>query len=77
MANHRRKGFESLLHRIEEEVMALAQNEKDNVKAMVLIELEKMFTNVTDKYNSEENHDMMLFLLDVENNLKQALMNIN
>lgn len=57
--------------------MALAQNEKDNVKAMVLIELEKMFTNVTDKYNSEENHDMMLFLLDVENNLKQALMNIN
>ncbi|CAN5269759.1 hypothetical protein BH20ACI1_BH20ACI1_20910 [soil metagenome] len=57
--------------------MALAQNEKDDVKAMVLIELEKMFTAVTDKYNSEENHDMMLFLLDVENNLKKALMDIN
>lgn len=57
--------------------MALAQNKKDDVKAMVLIELEKMFTAVTDKYNSEENHDMMLFLLDVENKLKQALMDID
>lgn len=57
--------------------MTLAQNEKDDVKAMVLIELEKMFTAVTNKYNSEENHDMMLFLLDVENKLKQSLMDIN
>lgn len=57
--------------------MALAQNEKDDVKAMVLLELEKMFTAVTDKHNSEENHDMMLFLLDVENKLKQSLMDID
>ncbi len=57
--------------------MTLAQNEKDDVKAMVLIELEKMFTAVTNKYNSEENHDMILFLLDVENKLKQSLMDIN
>ncbi len=51
--------------------------DKNEVKAMVLIELEKMFTGITDKYNSEENHKMMLFLLDVENKLKQSLMEID
>ncbi len=48
--------------------------DKNEVKAMVLIEIENMFTGITNKYNSEENHEMMLFLLDIENKLKQTLM---
>ncbi len=48
----------------------------NEVKAMVLIEIENMFTGITNKYNSEENHEMMLFLLDIENKLKQTLMGI-
>ncbi len=51
--------------------------DKDQVKMMVLIEIEKMFTGITDKYNSEENHEMMLFLLDIENRLKQELMKVD
>ena len=50
--------------------------DKDHVKRIVLIELERMFTGITDKHNSEENHEMMLFLLDIENRLKQALMKV-
>ena len=50
--------------------------DKNDVKAMVLIEIEKMFTEMTNKYNSVENHEMMLFLLDVENRLKQTLMEV-
>ncbi len=50
--------------------------DKNEVKMMVLIELEKMFTGITDKHNSAENHEMMLYLLDIENKLKQTLMEI-
>ena len=54
--------------------MALSQDEKNDIKAMVLIEIEKMFTRITDKYNTQQNHDMMLFLLDTEKAIKEPLM---
>ena len=50
-----------------------AQNE---TKHMVLIELEKMFGRITERYNSEENHDQMIYLLDIEKGLKNALMDV-
>ena len=53
--------------------MALSETEKNDIKAMVLIEVEKMFTELTNKYNTEENHEMMLFLLDTESKIKQSL----
>ena len=40
---------------------------------MVLTELDHLFSTLTEKYNSVENHDMVLFLLDIESNLKQSL----
>ncbi|MGI8638859.1 MAG: hypothetical protein ACR2MG_02760 [Pyrinomonadaceae bacterium] len=56
--------------------MALSEDRKNEIKAMVLIELENLFTSVSHKYNTEENHEMMLFLLDIENELKQRLMDV-
>ncbi len=53
--------------------MALSKETKDEIKAMVLIEIEKMFTDLDHKYNSKENAEMMNFLLDVESALKQRL----
>ena len=57
--------------------MALSETEKNDIKAMVLIEVEKMFTELTNRYNTEENHDMMLFLLDTESKIKQSLAEAN
>lgn len=57
--------------------MPLSQEKKDEIKAMVLFELEHMFTEVTNKFNTEENHDMMLYLLDVESRVKRALMDVD
>jgi hypothetical protein len=54
--------------------MALSENDKNEVKQMVLTSLEHMFSDLTEKYNSEENHDMVLYLMDVENRVKQSLM---
>jgi hypothetical protein len=54
--------------------MPLSENDKNEVKTMVLGSLEHMFTSLTEKYNTEENHDMVLYLMDVENRVKQALM---
>ena len=56
--------------------MALSQDEKNDIKAMVLIEIEKMFTRITDKHNTQQNHDMMLFLLDIEKAIKEPLMEL-
>lgn len=53
--------------------MALSEATKDEIKAMVLIELENMFTSMTNKYNTEENREMMLFLMDIESSIKQRL----
>ncbi len=54
--------------------MALSETAKNDVKSMVLNSLEHMFTSLTEKYNTEDNHDMVLYLMDVENRVKQALM---
>ena len=53
--------------------MALSENEKNEVKQKVLLELEHMFTEMSNQYNSVENHDMMLYLMDVEKAIKKAL----
>lgn len=57
--------------------MSLTKNEKNEIKMMVLIELENMFTGITNKKNAPENHEMMLFLMDIENRVKQTLMEID
>jgi hypothetical protein len=54
--------------------MALSENDKNEVKQIVLGSLEHLFTELTEKYNTEENHDMVLYLMDVENRVKQSLM---
>jgi hypothetical protein len=51
-------------------------DEQNETKQLVLLELEKMFGSITERYNSEENHDQMIYLLDIEKGLKQALMEI-
>ena len=40
------------------------------------MELENMFGRITERYNSEENHDQMIYLLDIEKGLKKTLMDI-
>ncbi len=57
--------------------MPLSPDEKNQIKAMVLIELENMFTGITHKYNTKENREMMLFLLDIENKIKQSLVEVD
>ena len=57
--------------------MELKNASNDEIKMMVLIELEKMFTEITNKFNSKENHDMMLFLLDIESGLKEKLIEVH
>lgn len=57
--------------------MALSQKSKDELKAEVLMELEKLFTGIVEKYNTKENHDKLGVLLDVESGLKQKLMEIH
>ena len=53
--------------------MPLSEDEKNEIKAKVLYEIENMFTHMTDKYNTAENHDMMHYLLDIEKKIKQPL----
>ncbi|HRH40852.1 MAG TPA: hypothetical protein PKY82_04345 [Pyrinomonadaceae bacterium] len=53
--------------------MPLSEDKKNEVKEKVLYELEHMFTEMSNKYNTKENQEMMLFLLDIEQALKQAL----
>ncbi|MCY7344723.1 MAG: hypothetical protein LH614_00740 [Pyrinomonadaceae bacterium] len=54
--------------------MAFSAEEKDEIKAMVLTEIEKMFAELAHKYGTKENHEKMLFLLDIESSIKQGLM---
>jgi hypothetical protein len=54
--------------------MAFTVEEKDDIKRMVLLEIEKMFGELANKYNTKENHEKMLFLLDIESSVKQGLM---
>ena len=54
--------------------MALNENDKNEVKQIVLGSLEHLYTDLTEKYNTEENHDMVLYLMDIEKRIKQSLM---
>ena len=54
--------------------MALSENDKNEGKQRVLISLEHLFTDLTEKYNTEEDHDKVLYIMDVENRIKQSLM---
>ncbi|MCC6328051.1 MAG: hypothetical protein IT174_06025 [Acidobacteria bacterium] len=54
--------------------MALSETDKNEVKQRVLISLEHLFTDLTEKYNTEEDHDKVLYIMDVENRIKQSLM---
>lgn len=56
--------------------MALSEMEENDIKALVLLEVEKMFTQMSYKYNIQENQEMMYFLLDIESRLKQSLMDV-
>ena len=53
--------------------MALSEMEENDIKVMVLLEIENMFTSISYKYNIKENHEMMHFLLDIESKVKQSL----
>lgn len=56
--------------------MALSEMEENDIKGMVLIEIEKMFTAISYKYNIKENQEMMHLLLDIESNMKQTLIEV-
>lgn len=56
--------------------MALSEMEENDIKALVLIEIEKMFTEMSYKYNIKGNNEMMYFLLDIESKLKQSLVDV-
>ena len=56
--------------------MALSEMEENDIKRMVLIEIENMFTAMSYKYNIKENQEMMHFLLDIESTVKQSLVDV-
>jgi hypothetical protein len=56
-----------------ETVMALSEMEENDIKRMVLLEIENLFTAMSYKYNIKENQEMMHFLLDIESVVKQSL----
>jgi hypothetical protein len=53
--------------------MAITQEEKDELKRLVLFETEKMFSKITLDYQKMENRDKLYFLLDVESAMKDGL----
>jgi hypothetical protein len=53
--------------------MAISQEDKDELKRIVLIETEKMFSKITLDYQKMENRDKLYFLLDVESAMKDRL----
>lgn len=57
--------------------MALSEMEENDIKLMVLIEIENMFTAMSYKYNIKENQEMMHFLLDIESTVKQSLVDVS
>ena len=56
--------------------MALSEMEENDIKVIVLLEVEKMFTAMSYKYNIQENREMMLFLLDIESKMKASLLEV-
>ncbi len=53
--------------------MAISQADKDELKRLVLVETEKMFSKITLDYQKMENRDKLYFLLDVESAMKDRL----
>jgi hypothetical protein len=53
--------------------MAITQEDKDELKRLVLVETEKMFSKITLDYQKMENRDKLYFLLDVESAMKDRL----
>jgi hypothetical protein len=53
--------------------MAISQEEKDELKRLVLVETEKMFSKITLDFQKMENRDKLYFLLDVESAMKDRL----
>lgn len=56
--------------------MALSEMEENDIKVMVILEIEKMFTSISYKYNIQENQEMMHFLLDIESKVKDSLIEV-
>ena len=54
--------------------MALSEDQKNDLKATVLLELEKMFTQISSKYLTDEHRETTLYLMDVEKAIKEPLM---
>jgi hypothetical protein len=53
--------------------MAMTQEDKDELKRLVLVETEKMFSKITLDYQKMEQRDKLYFLLDVESAMKDRL----
>jgi hypothetical protein len=56
--------------------MELDKEHIDETKAVVLIELEKVFSELTHRFSTAENHEKLNLLLDIESQMKQKLMDI-
>lgn len=56
--------------------MNLDKEHIDETKAEVLFELEKMFSELTHRFSTAENNEKLNFLLDIESQMKQKLMEI-
>jgi hypothetical protein len=57
--------------------MAVTQDEKDELKRLVLIETEKMFSKITQNFQSQENHEKLYYLLDLESAMKERLVEMD
>ena len=53
--------------------MAITQEDKDELKRLVLVETEKMFSKITLDYQKMEQRDKLYYLLDVESAMKDRL----
>jgi len=53
--------------------MAITQEDKDELKRLVLVETEKMFSKITLDFQKMEQRDKLYFLLDVESAMKDRL----
>ena len=56
--------------------MELDKEQIDETKGIVLMELEKMFSELTHQFSSADNHEKLNYLLDIESGIKQRLMEI-
>ena len=57
--------------------MAISQAEKDELKLLVLLETEKMFSKITLNFQSRENHEKLYYLLDIESAMKERLVEMD